>query len=76
MNACKRLREALVGLMQETPVDKITVQAICDSCDVSKQTFYRHYADKYALLEDAFSEFILAPFEHESAELRWTEGLA
>lgn len=75
MNTGRRLREALVALMQDTPVDKISVQAVCEAADVSKQTFYRHYADKYALLEEAFSELVLRPFEQESAQLRWTEGL-
>ena len=75
MNTGRRLREALVALMQDTPVDKISVQAVCEAAVVSKQTFYRHYADKYALLEEAFSELVLRPFEQESAQLRWTEGL-
>ncbi len=75
MNTQKRMRDALVGLMQTTPVDKITVQAICEASDVSKQTFYRHYADKYALLEECFEVLVLKPFEEESGTLRWSEGL-
>ena len=32
--------------------DKITVKEIIDRADISKSTFYSHYQDIYALLED------------------------
>ena len=41
-----RLSDALVALMQEKPVDKITVQEVLDQAGVGRSTFYLHYRDK------------------------------
>lgn len=38
------------SLLKEYPVDMITVAMIAEAADLSKATFYRHYADKYQLL--------------------------
>ena len=50
----KRLiRQAFAELMQEKQsIDKITVKEIIERADISKSTFYSHYQDIYALLED------------------------
>lgn len=37
-------------LLSEIPFDKITVQMIIDRSGVSKSTFYRHFKDKYDVL--------------------------
>src|SRR5216684_8131740 len=41
-----RLSDALVALMQEKPIDKITVQEVLDRATVGRSTFYLHYRDK------------------------------
>lgn len=41
-----RLSDALVALMQEKPVDKITVQEVLNRAGVGRSTFYLHYRDK------------------------------
>lgn len=46
------LCHALVGLMQSTPFKKITVGDICSAAMINKMTFYKHYRDKYELLND------------------------
>src|SRR5258708_19426815 len=45
-----RLSDALVELMQEKPVDKVTVQEVLDRAGVGRSTFYLHYRDKDDLL--------------------------
>src|SRR5207302_5430582 len=45
-----RLSDALVGLMQERPVDELTVQEVLDRASVGRSTFYLHYRDKDDLL--------------------------
>lgn len=46
------LRNALIELMKTTPFKKITVGDICSAAIINKMTFYKHYADKYELLND------------------------
>ena len=36
--------------MFSSPVEKITVKEICDTCGVTRQTFYRNFQDKYDLI--------------------------
>jgi AcrR family transcriptional regulator len=40
------LSNALVALMQEKSIDKITVQEVLDRATVGRSTFYLHYRDK------------------------------
>ena len=41
-----QLSDALVALMQEKSIDKITVQEVLDRATVGRSTFYLHYRDK------------------------------
>lgn len=43
--------DAFVRLLQQTPMDQITVQAVTAECGISRNTFYYHYSDIYALLK-------------------------
>lgn len=49
--AQQKLMSALEELMLEKPMDVIRAVEIAERAGVSKQTFYNHYADKYALLD-------------------------
>lgn len=46
------LRAALVKLMEKCNFDKISVNEICKEALVNRMTFYKHYNDKYDLLND------------------------
>lgn len=41
-----RLGNALVALIQEKPIDEVTVQQVLDRAGVGRSTFYLHYRDK------------------------------
>jgi AcrR family transcriptional regulator len=47
---CERLGSALVALIQERPIDDVTVQEVLDRAAVGRSTFYLHYRDKDDLL--------------------------
>jgi AcrR family transcriptional regulator len=41
-----RLGNALIALIQEKPIDEVTVQQVLDRAGVGRSTFYLHYRDK------------------------------
>lgn len=52
----KAIREAFVRLINEHPLEKITVREIAQECGISRNTFYYHYHDIYDLLAHLFRE--------------------
>jgi len=51
------LREALVTLLANKPITKITTTEICALADVNRGTFYTHYTDQYDLLQSIQDDF-------------------
>ncbi len=41
------LKDALIELLQEKPLSKITVTEICQKADVNRGTYYLHYANQF-----------------------------
>lgn len=54
----KLLREALIALIEERGFDATTVGEIAERAMVSRAAFYRHYQDKYDLVENIFEEMV------------------
>lgn len=55
----KRLiREALLGLLETNPLEKIKVSQLCESAGVNRATFYRHYESIHDVLREIELEFI------------------
>lgn len=48
------LQGALIELLREKPLEKVTVKEVLDRAQVSKKAFYSHYADIIDLAIDAF----------------------
>lgn len=46
----KSLRRALTDLLKIKPLDKISIQELCDIAMISRGTFYNYFYDKYDLL--------------------------
>jgi AcrR family transcriptional regulator len=63
----KLLCEALMAELSERDFAEVTVTDICERAMVHRTTFYKHYEDKYALLEKAvrlICDSIVADDEH------------
>lgn len=54
----KAIQTAMVHLLKSKPFEKITVQDILDETPVSRATFYKHYRDKYEIVEKMQAEFL------------------
>ena len=50
----KAIEGSLLKLVQEKPLDEITVKDLVEDCGISRQTFYYHFQDIYAVVEWRF----------------------
>lgn len=51
------LRESLLELMKEKPIDKITPTELCRKAQINRNTFYTHYYTARDVLEEVETEF-------------------
>ncbi len=60
-NTKKRLKEGLLKLLEEKPINQISVRELTDMVDVNRGTFYFHYSDIYDMLhkieDELFEQF-------------------
>lgn len=52
------LRDSLVKLLQQRPIEKITVKEVCEVADVNRSTFYSHFSDQYDLFQQTQQEVL------------------
>ena len=46
--------KTFLELIEEKPLDKITIQDIADACGINRNTFYYHFDDIYSLIDTIF----------------------
>lgn len=52
----KAIKETFIELLDERPLNKITVKDIVEACGINRNSFYYHYQDLPALLEEIIEE--------------------
>jgi len=52
------IRRAFIKLLAEKDIARITIVDVVTEADISRNTFYAHYADVYAVLEDIENSFV------------------
>ncbi len=52
----KAIMQAFMYILKTTPLDKITVKDICETCELNRNTFYYYFKDIYDVLETIFDE--------------------
>ncbi|MBB3128989.1 AcrR family transcriptional regulator [Paenibacillus rhizosphaerae] len=68
----KRLKQSFAELMKEKGFTAMTVRSIAERADVNRGTFYTHYPDKYALLEQSIRDKLhLRLQQHLPPEAGW-----
>ena len=63
----KLLSNSLISLLKEKSFDDIRISDICDEAMVHRTTFYKHFEDKYHLLEFLLRQLI-QDFEEKSLQ--------
>jgi len=68
------IRDAYVNLMQEKPIDKISISDIVREADLNRGTFYAHYSNPMDVLMEIANE-ILGDVEGFFADFNFTDFL-
>ena len=71
----RALAASLRKLLNEKPLDKITVIDIAEDCGVNRQTFYYHFQDKYDLMNWIYYTETVRCMSGDDAPGHWTERL-
>ncbi len=50
------LKDALISLLSEKEINKITVKELCEKADINRGTFYSHYKDQNDLYDSILAE--------------------
>lgn len=53
----RAIKEAFIKLLEEQPLSQITVKAIAEKCGINRNSFYYHFQDIPALVEEIVKEF-------------------
>lgn len=54
----KNLKNAMIAMLGEKDFEHITITELCRAAEISRITFYSHYSDKYALLDEIFDDML------------------
>ncbi|MCI8539546.1 MAG: TetR family transcriptional regulator [Oscillospiraceae bacterium] len=68
------LEASLKELLQQKPLNKITVSEIAENCEVNRMTFYYHFKDIYDLVEWCCVEDAAKALKGKKSFLTWQEG--
>lgn len=52
------IKNSFTKLLEQKPLNKVTVKEICELSEINRATFYKYYCDAYDLLEKLESEFL------------------
>ena len=55
----RNLKNTLISMLPEQPFEQISITELCARAEISRITFYSHYSDKYALVDEIFQDMVL-----------------
>lgn len=72
------IKNSFIKLLEQKPLNKVTVKEICELSEINRATFYKYYCDAYDLLEKLEAEFLneLQNNVHESAQKGFRDTFA
>ena len=70
----KAIEESFIRLLNERPLDKITIKDIVDDCGISRNTFYYHFQDITALLEHVLNADVERVLSQHLDMDSWEDG--
>lgn len=70
----KMIQEEFIKMLNERPLNKVTVKDIAIVCKINRNTFYYYYADVYALLSEIFQTELQTVIDEYNDTLSWEES--
>lgn len=71
------IKDALLELLHSTPYEKITVTAICKQAEITRATFYLHYDNTDAILDELLDDALcLSELPFQTKPNQMTSGLS
>jgi len=61
-------------LLEETSLDKLSVKQLCKECNISRQTFYRYFPDKYSIVNWHFDLLSEDTLKEVGRTLTWHQA--
>lgn len=52
------LKQALLKLLEEKPLEKITVLELCKTAEINRATFYKYYGSPFDLFDEIEADFL------------------
>jgi len=68
------IREVFIKMLNERPLDKITVTSIAEECEINRNTFYYHYTDIYEILSEIFQTELQTIINEYNNTFSWEES--
>ena len=69
----KRIMEGFLQLLEQRPLDKISVVDVADHCGINRNTFYYYYCDIYALIRELMELVAQRMIAEGLSDRNWTE---
>lgn len=66
---------SFLKLLNEMPLDKITIKTIVDDCGLNRSTFYYYFEDINALLDEVLRRETLKALDPQISIESWQEGI-
>ena len=54
----RMLKEALIRLLEQKPLEKITVHELCAKAEINRTTFYKYYGSQFDLMDEMQEDLI------------------
>lgn len=70
----KMIRQVFIKMLNEHPLNTITVKAIVAECEINRNTFYYYYSDVYAILSEIFQTELQRVIDEYNDTLSWEES--
>lgn len=70
----RAIAESLIKLLNERPLDKITIKDIVEDCGINRNTFYYHFEDIPSLVKQILNAEAEKVLLKQEAVVSWEEG--
>ena len=54
----KKVQEALLNLLEQKNIDKVTILELCSLAQINRTTFYNHYGSQYDVLQEIAGTYL------------------